>query len=140
MIPIHFFNEDHAFIPKQKNRIRNWIKHCIESHQFTLSGLNFIFCSDEFLFRMNGEYLSHDEYTDILTFDQRDQNDNEIEGDIFISVDRVKENAKRLAIPFQDELLRVMIHGVLHLLGYDDKNEIDRMEMRKKESMYLSLF
>ena len=100
--------------------------------------LTYIFCSDEYLHKLNVEYLDHDTLTDVITFDNADDSDI-LEGDIFISVERVAENAKELGHSFRDELHRVMIHGVLHLLGYHDKDLLAQTAMRKKEDYCLSL-
>lgn len=131
-IPIYFHEEDvelprglnDAFIP--------WISDIISNEGYALVELNYIFCTDEYLLDINQQYLQHDYYTDIITFDNS-ENENEIEGDIFISVERVKENAKDLNLPFLKELKRVMAHGVLHLCGYGDKTPDEIALMRKKE-------
>ncbi|MDX1903199.1 MAG: rRNA maturation RNase YbeY [Thermonemataceae bacterium] len=94
--------------------------------------MNFIFCDDAYLLQINQEYLNHDTYTDIITFDNAEKK-GVLESDIFISVERVKENAQNLQIDFEQELRRVLIHGVLHLLGYKDKNKTQEQEMRAKE-------
>ena len=97
--------------------------------------LNFIFCSDDYLLKINKEYLDHDYYTDIITFDYAEQ--NIISGDVFISKDRVLDNAEKFNVSFENEINRVMIHGVLHLLGYKDKTENERKQMRLKEEQYM---
>ena len=112
-----------------------WIKKIIEQEDCTLLLLNFIFCSDKYLHSINLEYLNHDTYTDIITFPFKSP--PEIEGDIFISLDRIKENATSYGISFQDELFRVIIHGVLHLCGYKDKTEAEQKIMRTKEDQAL---
>ena len=103
-----------------------------------LSNINYIFCSDDYLLTINQEHLNHDYYTDIITFDLSEK-ENNIESDIFISIDRVKENAKNNHVKFHIELYRVLIHGVLHLLGFNDKNEEEKLIMREKEDACLSL-
>ena len=108
-----------------------------DNHKHLIS-LNYIYTSDEYLLKINKEYLNHDTFTDIVTFDQSTQKDH-IEADIFISIDRIKDNANNLNIPVQEELHRVMIHGVLHLIGFRDKTETEKKEMRKKENHYLAL-
>ena len=102
-----------------------------------MKDLSFIFCDDMELLNKNSKYLNHDTLTDILTFDYSENNN--ISGDIYISIDRVKENAKTYKVTFENELDRVMIHGVLHLLGYKDKSKKDQKAMREKEDFYLSL-
>ena len=113
-----------------------WIEKTIENEGATLGAVSYIFCSDDYLHQMNIEYLNHDTLTDVITFPY---NDNPIEGDIFISIDRVKDNAQDLNIAFNDELYRVMIHGVLHLCGYSDETDEQEAEMRRKEDEYLKL-
>lgn len=100
--------------------------------------LHIIFCDDDFLLDINKRYLDHHEYTDVITFDYGDEYEG-TSGDIFISYPMVKENAKKYDVPVGEELLRVMIHGLLHLLGYDDKEEADSQQMKAKENYYLSL-
>jgi rRNA maturation RNase YbeY len=99
--------------------------------------LNYIFCSDEYLLTINQQYLNHDFYTDIITFDNSEE-EGIVEGDIFVSLDRIRENANELNKPFEEELFRVLAHGVLHLVGYDDINDEQELEMREKEDLYLS--
>lgn len=136
-IPINFFSEEIEFSLKQKGLVRNWIRNTIldEKHQLRL--LNFIFCSDSYLLNINLQYLNHDTYTDIITFDNSD-NELDILGDVFISIDRIRENAKELQLNEIDELHRVMIHGTLHLLGYTDKTKAAKALMTEKEDLYLS--
>lgn len=133
---IHFFSEDISFNLKQKNLIRKWVKNTIEEEHYQLGELNFIFCSDTHLLSINQQYLNHDTYTDVITFDNSGEN-NRILGDIFISIDRVRENALSFNVPEQDELHRVMIHGTLHLLGYPDKGKKAKALMTAKETYYL---
>ena len=136
---VHFFSEDIEFKLEHKSNIRKWISKIIENQNHELEEINYIFCSDEYLLDINRNYLQHDYYTDIITFDNRDQADDPISSDIFISIDRVKDNAQSLNNSFDQELYRVMIHGVLHLLGQGDKTEQQQMEMRKREEASLSL-
>jgi rRNA maturation RNase YbeY len=138
MAAINFFCQDISFILPKPRKISSWIKAAIKSEDHILEELNFIFCSDEYLLSINLQYLNHRTYTDIITFDTS-EHERKIEGDIFISIERVKENALNLNISFQDELHRVIMHGVLHLLGYSDKTTTQTKEMRKKEDAYLSL-
>ncbi len=134
---IHFFEEDIISNLKKKKDTKTWIKETIITEGKTLGALNYVFCSDEYLHKMNVEFLQHDTLTDIITFDQSEI-ENKIDGDIFISVDRVKENAKKFNSEYNDELNRVMIHGALHLIGYKDKKKSDQELMRSKEDYYLS--
>lgn len=135
-ISIHFFAEESTFSPKSKTKLRNWIANTIHQEKHQLQELNFIFCSDHYVLKINQEYLKHDTYTDIITFDHSEE-EGVIAGDIFISVDRVKENAKTYETAFTDELHRVMIHGALHLLGYPDKKKNEKALMTEKENQYL---
>lgn len=100
--------------------------------------INIVLCTDEFLLEMNKTYLRHDYYTDVITFDQS-EGDEEISGDVYISPDQVRRNAEEYGVGFDTELLRVMIHGVLHLVGYDDRSDEERAQMRKKENHYMGL-
>lgn len=134
---IHFFTEDVTFTPKKKLLLREWIGKTISAENFVLRELNFIFCSDEYLLSINREYLNHDTYTDIITFDNSEKQ-RVILGDIFISIDRICENASKFAVEETDELHRVMIHGTLHLLGYPDKGKEAKDIMTYKENFYLS--
>lgn len=136
-IPINFFSEDISFNLKQKGLVRTWIKNTIIAEKHRLRLLNFIFCSDSYLLNINQQYLKHDTYTDIITFDNSDT-EQEIAGDIFISLERIRENAKELDVNEKDELHRVMIHGTLHLLGYPDKGKSAKALMTEKEDLYLS--
>lgn len=136
-IPINFFTEDISFKLTQKGLVRTWIRNTIITEKHKLKLLNFIFCSDSYLLNINQQYLKHDTYTDIVTFDNSDLK-QEIVGDIFISLDRIRENAKELNVNEKDELHRVMIHGTLHLLGYPDKGKSAKALMTEKEDLYLS--
>jgi rRNA maturation RNase YbeY len=138
MESIHFFSEDSEYKVKGKTLIRDWLKSVARDYNKKISSLNIIFTTDDYLIEMNQKFLNHDTYTDIITFDQ--SNDaNHIEADIYISVDRVVENAKSLAKSIEEEMHRVIVHGVLHLVGYKDKTLADKEEMRKKENHYLAL-
>jgi rRNA maturation RNase YbeY len=142
MPSIRFFYEDTPFRLKKVNSVRSWIKKTIRSEGRQFASLNYIFCSDAYLLGINIHYLSHKSLTDIITFDLSDLQTNghyEIEGEIYISIDRIQENAAKFSAQFQDELHRVIIHGVLHLIGYSDKSPGKRTIMRKKEDAYLSL-
>jgi len=130
-----FHTEDIDFELENTGKIQQWILQTIEHEGGTLSFVNYIFCSDTYLHRINVEYLNHDTYTDIITFPYSDE---AIESDIFISIDRIRENAKTFNVSFERELYRVMIHGVLHLLGYGDKTEEEQQEMRAREDSWLS--
>jgi len=135
---IRFFNEDISFSLNRKNELASWLKNVISSHDLHPGCLNYIFCSEEYLLNINREYLNHDYLTDIITFDNSESS-NEIAGDIFISIGRVKENSESIGVTFYQELCRVAVHGLLHLLGFDDKTEADKLLMRAKEEACLSL-
>ena len=138
MSSINFFCEDVAFELTHSETIQAWITHTINNENHSISELNYIFCSDEYLHKINIDYLDHDYYTDIITFDNSDE-EQIVEGDIFISIERVEDNAQDQGIAFELELRRVLIHGVLHLLGYKDKSQSEQQQMREKENAYLSL-
>lgn len=133
-----FFNEGNSFTLREKKKIRRWIYASMDLEKKVPGSINFIFCSDDYLLEINKKYLQHDTFTDIITFDYS-VSDGPISGDVFISIDRVKENAKQFQTPFVNELHRVMIHGVLHLAGYKDKTSEEKKLMRSKEDYYLSL-
>ena len=135
-IPVFFFEEDIQFKPKNKTKLREWIKATVIAEGYTLSELNYIFCSDSYLLALNQQYLDHDTYTDIITFDNSEL-ERVIVGDIFISIDRIRENATKFSGNETDELHRVIIHGALHLLGYKDKTKTDKNLMTEKENFYL---
>lgn len=130
--------EDVAFELPQPEAIEAWIEAVVQHHQAQLSQVQYVFCSDDYLHRMNVEYLDHDTLTDIITFPYAEP--PEIAGDIFISIDRVRDNALDFAVPFEHELRRVIIHGILHLCGFGDKSEEDAREMRLREDEALKLW
>lgn len=135
---IQFFSEDIDFTLKEKQKVREWIGSTIKSEGFKrVAELSFVFCSDAYLLEINKQYLDHDTFTDIVTFDSSEDEDS-IAGDIFISIDRIRENAEKFSVTERDELHRVIIHGVLHLCGYYDKKKDDKALMTKKEDYYLS--
>ncbi len=132
---IRFYYEDTKFKLRQVKKHRHWLDSLFEDAKY--SEITFIFCSDDYLLGINQSYLNHDTYTDIITFPLEL---DPIESNIFISIDRVKENAKQLKITFSSELRRVMAHGILHLLGYKDKTEEEKKNMRKAEEKALIKF
>ena len=137
MASIHFFSEEIDFDLPRKTIIRSWIQQVADFENRTLSGLNFIFCSDHYLTSLNQQYLNSDYLTDIMTFNHSES--KTLHGDIYISIPRVEENAKKFQKPFENELARVMIHGVLHLIGFEDGTDKEKELMRKKEEASLSL-
>jgi rRNA maturation RNase YbeY len=135
---IRFFSEDISFkidLPRKKTL---WIKEVARREKKTIKEINYIFCSDEYLLQLNQGFLNHKTLTDIITFDNS-EGENGLEGEIYISIERVQENALKFNNEFEDELHRVMIHGVLHLIGYKDKKPSEKALMRKKEEACLSL-
>jgi rRNA maturation RNase YbeY len=135
---IQFFSEDFEYTPKNKGKLRLWLTAVIKAEKKNPWYINFIFCSDEYLLELNRNYLDHNTLTDIITFPYMDEKEN-ISGDIYISIPRVVENAEHYGQDTEDELYRVMVHGILHLLGYKDKSVIEKTEMTAKENFYLSL-
>jgi probable rRNA maturation factor len=135
---IHFFTEDTTYQLRQRSEIRSWLNTVAKKEKYTILELNYIFCSDEYLLQMNNDFLSHDYYTDVITFDNSELK-GKIEGDIFISIDRVRDNAKLQQTTLKDELHRVLAHGLLHLTGYKDKTKEESTLMRKKEDTSLAL-
>lgn len=134
---VSYFTEDTSFLFKHKRLNTRWLKLVAQSEVRRLGDVSIIFCSDNYILDINIKYLNHDYFTDIITFDYCEG--DTISGDLFISVDSVRENAAFYATSFEDELNRVIVHGVLHLIGYDDHSEEDIAQMRAKENYYLSL-
>jgi rRNA maturation RNase YbeY len=132
------FNYESDFVLENETAIAEWISQVVVSENKTEGDINYIFCDDEYLHQINVEYLDHDTLTDVISFDY--SLGNEIHGDIFISVERVQDNAVDYNVPFENELRRVIIHGILHYCGYKDKSEADELLMRKKEDEKLALF
>lgn len=134
---IHFFSEEIPFKLKNSTKCRAWIAAAIKEEGSRLEGdLNFIFCDDRYLLEINETYLNHSTLTDIITFPHSEESGS-VSGDIFISVERVEENAQTFHVSFDDELKRVIIHGVLHLVGYADKSKNESEIMRSKEDHYI---
>ncbi len=136
---IEFFYEDLDFQLSNEGLYLKWIKEILKVNKAELKALNFIFCDDSYILNVNLEYLNHDYYTDIISFPYSEF-PHPIEGDIFISIDRVLDNSKSNNVSFENELQRVMAHGVLHFLGYKDKSEKDITEMRIKENEMIDIF
>ena len=134
---VSFYNQDTSFAFKHKRLTSKWLKEVAASEAKKLGAVSVIFCSDNYLLDVNIKYLGHDYYTDIITFDYCEG--SVLSGDLFISVDSVRENASFYGVEFDDELNRVIVHGLLHLIGYDDHSEEDIVVMRSKENYYLSL-
>ncbi len=133
---VSYFTEDISFQFKEKRLTSRWLKFVAESETKRLGDIAVIFCSDHYILDVNMKYLQHDYFTDIITFDYCEG--NVLSGDLFISIDSVRENAAFYGSEFADELNRVIVHGLLHLIGYDDHTEEDIAQMRAKENYYLS--
>ena len=134
---VRYYQEDIQYELKQKMRNNRWLKTVAGSEMRRLGAVNIIFCSDNYILDVNVRYLGHDYFTDIITFDYCEK--DILSGDLFISIDSVRENALYYGVPFEDELDRVMVHGLLHLIGYDDHTPEQQAEMRSKEDYYLQM-
>ena len=135
---IQFCSEDITFSLKEKLKHKAWLNEVAKQEGKKILELSYVFCSDEYLLQINQEYLNHDTLTDIVTFDNS-EDPKKIEGDIFISIDRVKEHGEKLGTS-ETELERVMVHGLLHLLGYKDKKKEDKEVMTEKEDFYIKQY
>lgn len=132
------FNYETDFELSDETAISEWLSNVIISESKKEGDINYIFCDDEYLHRINVEYLDHDTLTDIISFDY--SVGNELHGDIFVSVERVADNAKDFNVSFDEELKRVLVHGILHYAGYKDKSEEDELKMRQKEEEKIAMF
>ncbi len=135
---IQFCTEDVTFSLQEKLKHKAWLNEVAKQEGKKILELSYVFCSDDYLLQINQEYLNHDTLTDIVTFDNS-EDPKKIEGDIFISIDRVKENGEKLGTS-ETELERVMVHGLLHLLGYKDKKKEDKALMTEKEDFYIKQY
>ncbi|MCC7332664.1 MAG: rRNA maturation RNase YbeY [Flavobacteriales bacterium] len=136
-MPVSFYSQEIDFKLKNQPKVKKWIKEVILTENKSLGNINYIFCSDTYLLSLNNQYLNHNTYTDIITFDYTEN--NTLSSDIFISIDRVSENSIKYSTDFNSELMRVIIHGVLHLIGFKDKLKSQKLIMRAKEDFYLNL-
>ncbi|MBD79743.1 MAG: rRNA maturation RNase YbeY [Crocinitomicaceae bacterium] len=136
---VNFFFEDVDQNSLDRPPNNKWLKNSLLSFSQEQFSISYIFCSDDYLLKINRDFLDHDYYTDIITFNNSEENDDLLESDIFISVDRVRENAKENSMQFSDEMDRVMIHGILHLVGYNDKTNEEQEIMTQMEDKYLAL-
>lgn len=135
---INYFFEDTNFKFNKRRATSKWLKSAIALENKKLGDISIIYCSDDYLLEINKQYLSHDYYTDVITFNYCEG--DLISGDIFISVDTIKANAQEYGASFDNELCRVMVHGILHLIGYDDDCESNQLIMRQKEDFYLERY
>ena len=136
--PMIEYNYEFEFEIEDEPYFSDWISRIIDREDHRVGDISYVFCDDSYLLDLNKRYLDHDTYTDIITFDYTEG--LIISGDIFISVERIRDNAKEYGVEFNEELIRVMAHGILHLLGYKDKSEVDSRLMRKKEEEMIELF
>ena len=132
------FNYETEFTLENETLFSDWISRVILSENKKEGDINYVFCDDEYILEINKQYLDHDYYTDIISFDY--SVGNELHGDVFVSMDRVKENATDFDVTFDDELKRVIIHGILHYIGYKDKSEEEELLMRQKENEKIAMF
>ncbi|HEX5150321.1 MAG TPA: rRNA maturation RNase YbeY [Parafilimonas sp.] len=139
MNKVFFFSADKPVNARNRSLIKNLIVRLFKQERASLNRIDYISCSDDYLLKINQQFLHHETYTDIITFPLSEKSEP-IRGEIYISVDRIKENAKAFKVPYQNELLRVMIHGALHLCGYTDHNTTEKQKMRSKEDYYLNQF
>jgi probable rRNA maturation factor len=137
---IRFASADRPVSLKQRTAVKAILGEMFHVEKTSLSGLLYVFCSDEYLLQINKDFLQHDFYTDIITFEMGDPKVSGVDGEIYISTDRVKDNAGTMDISFQEELLRVVFHGALHLCGYKDKSPAQERKMREMEEKYLSIW
>lgn len=138
MNKIDFYYEDCSFVYKGQIATRNWINRAVKENNKQLGAISIIFCSDNYLLKINQDYLNHDYFTDIITFDYCEG--NSVSGDLFISIDMIRANAEKFGVEFIDELHRVIIHGVMHLVGFKDKTEEEAQTMRAQENYWLERF
>ena len=134
---IRFFTKHDSFKPSHKRKYYHWLRRVFDQEEKQFDQISVIFCSDDYLADLNQKYLNHDTLTDVITFPYHD---NPISGDVFISIDRIKENARIYKTRFEDELKRVIVHGVLHLCGYDDKTKKQKEKLRRLESYYIEQY
>ena len=134
---LHFYSADIDFSLDNPDLVTKWIQTVIRNHERMTGKITYLFCSDDYILDVNKRFLNHDTYTDIITFDNVEG--NLVSGDILISIDRVGENARQFGVSFSQELHRVLVHGVLHLLGFKDKSEEDSKMMRAKENESLQI-
>lgn len=134
---LNFFSENNFQLEKQE-AYKKWLQAIAKSENFEIGEFNYIFCDDAYLLELNKKYLDHDTLTDIISFDYVE--DQTLNGDIYISTERVQENADKFGVSFDKELRRVIAHGILHLIGYDDKTDTDKSKMREKENEKIKLF
>jgi probable rRNA maturation factor len=139
MPKVQFYFLDRNPVLKERTRLKAFIEKLFLAEKKKLGNLSYIFCSDEQLLSINQDFLKHDFYTDVITFDLSSSN-KEIDGEVYVSVDRIKDNANQLGNSFKEELHRVILHGALHLCGYKDKKKTDQQQMTQAENKYLNIY
>ena len=137
---INYFTEGVDFDREDFHKITDWIERVTKKEGYLIDNVNYIFCNDDYLLKINQEFLDHDYYTDIITFPFSEKHSKELCADIYISLERVEQNSKDLQQDFKNELKRVIIHGILHLIGYDDSTVELKRQMREKEDFYIKLY
>ena len=137
--PVNFIFLVDRITLKDRNKLKRFLINLLRSHGRIAEAINYIFCSDKYLLTINRKFLKHDFYTDIITFDLSDD-DNGVQAEIYISVDRVRDNAKKIGVSIKSELHRVIIHGAMHLCGYNDKSQADKSNMRRLENDSLTKY
>jgi len=137
-LAILFLEKSPGFTLRKKRKLKKWIRETVQMENRFCGDITFVFECDEEVYRINLKYLKHDWYTDVISFDYGEE--NKVGGDIIISVDRVRENANKYEVSFEKEIRRIMIHGILHLAGYDDGNEEEKKRMTRLEDKYLALW
>jgi len=134
-LSIYFFCEDVDFVLKNKSKYKNWIKDIVKTEKGVIGNLNFIFTNEEKILKINIDFLNHDYFTDIITFNYNDN--NRLSGDLYLCIETINSNSIKYCTTFNEELSRVMVHGILHLIGYNDDNIVNQSVIRKMEDFYL---
>jgi rRNA maturation RNase YbeY len=137
---VRYYNDSTTYRPREKRKVAAWLKMVAEQEGYTLGDVTYIFCSSEVHRKMNIDYIGHDYFTDIITFDYSELEEGVVSGDIFIDVETVADNARIYGVTAREEMLRVVVHGVLHLCGQKDKEPEDEKEMHRKEDKYLAMY
>ena len=138
---VRYYNDSTTYRLREKRKVAAWLKMVAEQEGYTLGDVTYIFCSAERLLEMNRQFLGHDYFTDVITFDYSDRKgERVVAGDIFIDVETVADNARIYGVTAREEMLRVVVHGVLHLCGQKDKEPEDEKEMHRKEDKYLAMY
>lgn len=137
-MPIKYYNHEITYTLRHKRKISKWIEQVVLLHKKQVGNITFVFCSDKYILEINRQFLSHDYYTDVITFDN--SSEDLLEGEVYISLDTVRTNAKYYDVKFEDEIRRVLIHSVFHLLGFNDSTDVEREIMTQQENLALDFF